>query len=215
MTVSAADLVYTWAPDAIIELDPESGRWRELPRPGFGRYYDQWSRGLLSIGAEIYAVGLVDGSCSGRQISNWTGERWTPLPTVSLASEESADCSLPNQSATIGGRLIVWGDNSSPAFAYDPETQDWSTIGSTTLSGTEGPLGPVDLGDRLLVPQYGEASIYDPQSESWTAVTLPGGGEDTDMVWTGEEVLMWGASCCYGSSRFNSQDAWRWTPPGN
>ncbi len=212
MTVSSGGLVYTWTPGAIVELDPGSGTWRELPRPGFGGY-DRWAGNLVSTGDALFAIGLGEGVCTGRRISRWAQDEWIALPVVSLATAELADCTYPTQTAAIDGKLIVWGDHSTPAFAYDSDTDTWSKIDSTTLSGTEGPLGPVDLGDRLLVPQYGEASIYDPASGGWTAVALPGGGEDIEMVWTGQELLMWGAPCCYGSTRFSSQDAWRWTPP--
>lgn len=215
MTVFADGHVYTWTPGAIIELDPRSGVWRELPRPGFGGFDpDPWSGGLVTLDGVVYAVGSGERPCEGRLISRLAGDHWDPLPSVSLATEEFADCTSPNQTGAVDGRLIVWGDRSNPAFAYDPDQASWTETGSTTLSGSEGPLGPVDIGGRLLVPGYGEASIFDPVTDQWAAASLPGAGEDTQMAWTGEEVLAWGA-CCYGGGPGSSpsQDAWRWVPP--
>lgn len=70
------------------------------------------------------------------------------------------------------------------------------------------------MGDRILVPQYPTGAIFDPATSAWTLVDLPGHGHDADMVWTGEEILMWGATCCYGATDPTFRiDAWRWTPP--
>jgi hypothetical protein len=205
-------LIYTLAPTGLLELDPATGSHHKLPSPdrvGF----DQWRGALRALDGSLYAIGLKDGICQGRHISRWSGQEWDTLPDVSLATDSLADCTYANQTGAAGGRLIVWGDRETPSYTYDPSTDEWTEIDPITTPGTEGPLGPLSLGDQLLVPQYGEGSVYDPATGTWTAVSLPGGGNDTDMVWTGEEVLTWGAACCYGTgSDLTMLDAWRWTP---
>jgi hypothetical protein len=216
MTVLAGGRIYTWAPKGIVELHPSTGVWRELPRPGLGGF-DPYLGALRSIDGILYAIGSADAICEGRLISEWTGAQGLAHPVVSLATPEYADCSYPNQTAVIDGRLVVWGDETLATKALDPGDGAWVEVGTTTLSSTEGPSGPVILEGGVVVPQYDEASIYDPVAERWTEITLPGYGNDTDMVWTGDEVLMWGAACCFGdgSNDLTSQDAWRWTPPEN
>jgi hypothetical protein len=55
-----------------------------------------------------------------------------------------------------------------------------------------------------MVPQNGEAAIFDIQNETWAVLDVPGSGDDLSMVWTGEEILAWGI--------WGSFDAWRWAP---
>jgi hypothetical protein len=79
------------------------------------------------------------------------------------------------------------------------------------MGGTEGAAGGLDLGGgRILVPQYGEGAVF--ETGGWTRIDLPGWGTEWEMVWTGEEVLMWGVPvCCLDDGA--TVDAWRWTPP--
>ena len=80
------------------------------------------------------------------------------------------------------------------------------------IHGSEGDAGGLIVGNRLMVPERGSAHIYDPVSDDWSTLLLPGIGTEWDMVWTGEEVLMWGVPlCCVENGA--RVDAWRWTPP--
>ena len=94
-------------------------------------------------------------------------------------------------------------------------TDELDKIDTIPLSGAEGPSGPIEVGSGILVPQWGESAWLPGVDSSWVSLDMPGQGVDHHMIWTGDEVLMWGATCCYGSS--NTQftvDAWRWTMLG-
>lgn len=217
LTVWTGEVVATWAPLGIRVFDPAIGTWTTLPDPGFGGP-DRWQGALRAIDGRLFAVG------SGLLVvAEWTGSEWRLLPDppgVSYGTMEPGSSTA--RSGVAGGRLIVWGGEA--AFAYDPATDDWSQIAAPPFSShLIWDIGLLEMGERLLLPLgddsvvYDYATdqmvrvvsvIYDGATDRWESVALPGDGNETQMVWTGEEVLSWGG-CCWGSV----VDAWRWRPP--
>jgi hypothetical protein len=214
LVVWTGDLLAAWTQSGIHLFDLDIGVWTQLPDPGFGTG-EPWTSALRVIDGTLYAIGSA-GLCGGRRAAYWGGASWVSLPRVELDGGEYADCSSPNQTGVTGGRLVVWDSDMYETVAYDPGADEWSPIATIPLSGSDFPSGPLELENGFLVPQWGEAAIFDNAARSWTNAQLPGNGWSSEMVWTGDEVLMWGQACCYGSWRdeFVSMDAWRWTPPG-
>ena len=209
------DAVVAWTSAGIHEFNSDSGEWTQLPDPGFERGLDRWSAAFRVINGKVYALSLAPGYCNGRHIARWTGTEWTRLAPVDLQSTDYADCSYPNQTGVSRDTLVAWEDDVHYTVADNPDSDKWAEIDTIPLSGTEGPSGPVQLDDGFLVPQYGEAATFNSQANTWNHAVLPGSGEDSEMVWTAEEILMWGWECCYGDGQagFITIDAWRWTPP--
>lgn len=203
-----------WTTEGISLFDPRDGAWEELPDPGFGGP-SQWEGALRSARTALIAVGLDTPDCSGRLAAKWNGTDWERLPKVDLATAEYADCGYPNQTAVIDGYLVYWTDNNHPTMALNLLTEELMKIDTIPLSGAESPSGPIEVGSGVLVPQWGEAAWLPSVDASWVSLDMPGQGRGAEMIWTGDEVLMWAAACCYGSS--NTQftvDAWRWTMLG-
>jgi hypothetical protein len=70
------------------------------------------------------------------------------------------------------------------------------------------------MDDGFLVPGFGESAMYDSSRDQWQSVGLESLNSTAELLWTGDEMLMWGAACCNDDAgRFRFQDAWRWTPP--
>ncbi len=206
--------VAVWTAEGISLFDPRDGVWEELPDPGFGGP-GRWEGALRSARATLIAVGLDAPYCSARLAAKWNGTAWDALPKVDLAAGEYADCGYPNQTAVVDGYLVYWTDSIHPTLALNLLTEELRTIDTIPLSGAEGPSGPIEVGSGILVPQWGEAAWLPTIDASWVSLDMPGQGWNADMIWTGDEVMMWGATCCYGSS--NTQftvDAWRWTMLG-
>lgn len=212
--VWTGDEVGAWTSSGIHTFDIDSGVWVMLPDPGFGASA-AWEGALRVLDGDLVAAGLEPGYCSGRRLAVWNGTAWDQLPPISLAADEYADCSWPNQTATVPGELLIWEDNIHPTMAYSSASDTWDEVATIPLSGTEGASGPTQLDSGFLVPQWGEAAIFDTATRTWRDVVLPGITADHDSVWTGTEILSWGSVCCYGDGRdaFVSMDAWRWTPP--
>jgi hypothetical protein len=207
------DRPFVWNATGVFGFD--DGTWTPLPDPGFGSA-ETWQGTLLNLDGSLLASGLANGlRCQPRRMAVWDGSSWRDLPSFSLATPALADCSLANQSAVVGDDVLVWESNDHPTLRYDPADGAWNEVARIPNPSTEGPAGPVALDGRVLVPFNGSGAIFDARDDTWTPVALPGGGDATDMVWTGDELLMWGATCCYGAGDAPfSIDAWRWEPPG-
>ena len=139
------------------------------------------------------------------------GGNWLTLPAPDFRGQALADCITPRQVVAVGDSILAWYDGFE-AVTLTAGSSEWGSMGKPSLKGTEGASGAVVLGDRVLIPEYGEAALYDPAAGTWSRVRLPGWGTDWEMIWTGEEVLMWGVTqYCPGSGA--PIDAWRWRPP--
>lgn len=200
-TVWTGKEVVTWTGDGAQSFSPDAGRWVDLGRPGSGRSV------LRVMDGRLYAVGPE--GCDRRVIRAWNGDDWEEV--VEAPSEAVPDRSCPRmeQVGAVDGRFILWRDESHPTFVYDLSRNAWQEASPIPLRGLEQPVGPVPIGDRFLVTRWSEGAIFDPATDEWTRVDLPGYGTDSTMVWTGEELLMWDR-CCYVPE---DVDAWRWNPP--
>lgn len=195
--------VVVWSPDGIHGFDPDAAMWSTLPVVDGS---DAGEGVLLVLDRNLHAV--ASRGCA-TVILEWTGIEWLQLAELPPELQEGPGCHHPSQTAPVNGRLIVWMDHSHPSMAYHPGADRWETIATVPLSGMDRLSASRVLGERLMVMTASDAAIYDPGSDRWTEARLPGNGSGVDLVWTGEEVLMW-SQCCYGPDDI---DAWRWTPP--
>jgi hypothetical protein len=194
--------VYIWAGGGIIRLAPSG--WEELRglEVSTGR---SWALALRDWDGRLLVSLLPGDRCEGHDYYVWTDDSWERLPEVSLASGDWADCSLASQVAVVDAGPLAWDDDQHATMLFDEASGGWATIETIPMPGWDSPPGGLVMGDRLLVPSGGSGAVYDPGSGEWERVTLPGNGYDTQLVWTGKEVLAFGAA---------RNDAWRWSPPG-
>lgn len=192
------DEVMVWDDGGVRAFRPDAGSWLELPSPG------PMPAALRMEDRRLYAIGGE--ACPERVISEWTGESWRE---VSAVPPPEQSCPPPAQTAVVGDRFVVWHGVEHPTHVYQPSDDRWAEMAPVPLPPLDRPLGPVDMGDRFLVPGNQEGAIFDPADDRWTPVDLPGHGRAGTTVWTGTEVLMWDR-CCYEP---DDVDAWRWTPP--
>lgn len=204
--------VVVWSSAGIHLFDPDARVWTRLPDPGVGA---GGGGALRPLDGQLYVSGST-GVCPGneRLVASWNGTQWVSAPPVSLDTAV-ASCDGVSQTATVGGRVIVWDSENHPTMSYDPVTGVWTEVEPIPIGGSKGPSGPVFLGTDFLIPRWGRAALFDTSTHTWTEIVLPGGGDEHEMVWTGQELLMWGAACCDGRDRegFTSIDAWRWPLP--
>ena len=200
------DKVYLWNTSGIFALDAASGgEWAQVPDPPFdlgnAAHGDRWFSAMVSSGDSLYLSLRSDDGCAPRDFARWDGVSWRKLPSVSLATTELADCSFGNQMAVTPEGLVIW-DAGHPTMVYTLDEDSWHSLDPIPVGGTEGPPGGVGLETGVfMVPQDRMAAFFDGFSETWSALSLPGYGDDTTIVWTGSEFLSWSAD-----------DAWRWTP---
>lgn len=204
MTVAFGSDIATWTSEGLYVLDAGQD-WDVMPDPDVGQPGLLGGSVLRVVDSGLLAIGRDE--CD-RLITTWNDERWTAPVRISLRGSPPA-CGQPNQAAAADGRLILWDDTSGAVASFEPSSGSISELPSIPLPTTEQASGPVQLDDGFLVPAELETAIFDPAADRWITASLPGLGTDVDMVWTGQEILMW-AKCCYGPDDI---DAWRWTPP--
>ncbi len=206
--VATGDELFVWG-DRLQRYDFTAGEWTSLPEPPFPVGSQGDERALHVFDGELLAAGIT-GSCEGLSLARWNGADWEMLPSPGREAPFFAACATPRQVAVLGDTLFVW--DLTHAVMLSPDESEWIYAGRLDLTGGEGISGAVQIGGKLLVPQNGRAAIYDPERRLWDKIRLPGWGTDWEMVWTGNEVLMWGPTgCC--PYRQGPYDAWRWTPP--
>lgn len=204
MTVATGSEIVTWTSEGVYRL-PAGRDWDSVTDPGVGEPGLFDGSVLRVVGSQLIAIGQDD--CE-RLVTRWEGRSWSKPLRISLGAP-AASCGKPNQTAVVGDVLIMWDDTSGETVSVDPATGDITDEPLFPLPTMEHAPGPLALDDGFLVAAGLEAVMYQAGEGRWEAAELPGWGTDVDMVWTGDEVLMW-AKCCYGPDDI---DAWRWAPP--
>lgn len=211
------DRFLIWDPrsDQVSAYLPDENTWTPLPPTGLDVDLGvlRWS------GTDLVALGALTSVYPDRvplQAVRFNGERWEPLGSEEMWTENYNVGARPHLSGWAGDVLVAFTDSGGDVgrtMSYDAGTEAWVDIEPIPLPGSEGFPEPISIGDRLLA-FYGEGgAIYDSDSESWTNVDIPF-GEAGRAVWTGEEVIFWGEICCYGSGGQPFEMlAWRFTPP--
>ncbi len=165
---------------------------------------------------------IVWGGMNNTNNSLGTGGRYDPATDAwqAMSTEGAPERRYQHHFLWLGDKAMVWagftgleGWHRDGAF-YHPDTDTWTPVGvddqAPTLRSDER---AVWTGEKVVV--YGgwdevanniyrdDGASYDPETDSWTAIdgTVPGAprmrGEHT-MVWTGEEVLIWGGRSMTG-----------------
>lgn len=110
-----------------------------------------------------------------------------------------------------GTQMLIWGgfDSTYTAFGdgarYDPATDTWQPISSVGAPTPRAGHVAIWTGSKMIIwggsggaPAFANlnsGAIYDPATDSWTAMALSGapsarGG--ASAVWTGTEMIIWG-----------------------
>lgn len=175
----------------------------------------------LSVGAR-YSPAFV---WTGTQLLVWGGHgctgdlgtycanggAYTPATdTWRLLSSTAAPSLRRGESAVWTGKaMIVWGGASMPdstalrdGSAYDPGTDHWSPIDTTTAPSARGAHMAVWSGTEMIVWGGGDnngllqdGASYDPVSDRWHTINAAGAPTPrtgANVVWTGAEMIVWG-----------------------
>ena len=179
--------------------------WSELEAPPVvrARAVSVWTgRELVYWGGDTHFAGQhhADGASFDPIAGTW--HEVAPSP---LAGRSSAGA------VWTGTEVIVWGGWADEPFsdgaAYTPETNTWRTLPEGPLSGRD-PVAVVWTGGEVIV--WGNASraeadtsgaAYDPASDRWrTIAQAPLALNEASAVWTGREMLIYGALLDHNNS---------------
>ena len=196
----------------LLAYDPADDQWRSMEPPPL-----EGEQGALRWdGEQLHAVGIT---VSGLTVATLVGETWEVGPGVDLSGGTYLAAPVPHLSAMVNRRMVAWSDSGvdGRTVAFNPTGGTWSDdIAAVPAHGCEGVPEPFVLDDRVFAPAWcGPAHLYDAPSDTWSEISIHGTGSRRYSVWTGEEILTWGDTCCYGAGAgpFTEVKAWRYRPP--
>ncbi len=115
-----------------------------------------------------------------------------------------------------GTEVIFWAGTSNKSGRYDPNTDTWRAIAAPTFP-VHG--AAVWAGNEMLVLDSTASARYDPISNSWRPASSVGAPSyvDSNLIWTGTEVISWGVPYFGGQSvgarYIPATDSWRSMAP--
>ena len=163
---------------------------------------------------------LIWGGLAGRTIFA-DGALYDPVQDSWTAMSDSGLGPRAWHSAVwTGTRMIVWGggsigtpsiDGTAVGAIYDPSTDSWSRIQADGAPSARYAHSAVWTGTEMIVwggrcpsgsdpngnpPYCADGGAYDPILDRWRAISNQGApsARQTTLVWTGQEVLVWGGS---------------------
>ncbi len=200
------DGLMIWSPveDLVAIYDLDNNSWRTLPGTGLRGL---GSGALRSDGrGKLVAVGATTPSSRTPipllQIAQWSDGAWDVLPEVGLSVPGLDLGAAPELTGWVNQIFVAWSDAglNGGAVALNLASGSWESIAPPPIVGCESRPDPVSMGDRLLVVNgCGAAAIYDASAGGWEIVMLEGRPDGRTTVWTDDELLSWGDTCCYGT----------------
>jgi hypothetical protein len=162
------------------------------------------------------AVAWDPGVSRGWAFAPLTGV-WRDLPQVAGTISAGVEASIPVSGdgelsvvASVDGR----GGSSLHSARLVGDTWTWAT-GISLPGRIDGVGSATAAGDRVLVLGHGLVPRWVDEStgdfSSVDGVELGGAGYTSSLVWTGEELVVWGGAD--GSGQVTA-DGWRWRPGG-
>ena len=154
--------------------------------------------GLDASYANVNTGGIYD-----PRTDTWTATSTTNAPTIREAPT----------AVWTGSKMIVWGGLAWPANywntggIYDPGTDTWTATSTTNAPTARAHHTGVWTGSEMIVwggsnyggsgatTYYGTGGIYDPGTDTWTAMSTtnaPAARHRHAAVWTGLKMVLWG-----------------------
>ncbi len=139
---------------------------------------------------------------------NLSTNTWAALPTVNAPSSRTTHAAV-----WTGTEMLVWGGKATgtgtllnTGARYNPSTNTWAPIASTTLSGRIA-FTAVWTGTEMVImggadaifdgggSVFKDGAEYNPSTNSWTPMVIPAtvyNIKGASAVWTGTEIIYWG-----------------------
>jgi hypothetical protein len=97
--------------------------------------------------------------------------------------------------------------DTASAAAYDPTTDRWRVLASPPPETSGFTLGAVWTGEELLVVTGRLLHAYDPSADAWARrAEAPDGDALGQLIWTGEELIVWSTGSALGPDRGQRYD---------
>ncbi len=197
--------VHIGAMTRVFEFDPAAGSWSAvapLPSP-------RGSAGVVALNGKIHAIGGRDPDLNvvaTHDIYDPATDTWTPAAPLPVARDHLGIAVVDGKIHAFGGRTGASVDLVGNHDVYDPATDSW-TSAAPLLTPRSAGVG-LNLGGRIVYAggeckdattdprlTFNEAEIYDPATDTWTALPpMPQGTHAAAGVVVGEEALFIGGN---------------------
>ncbi len=185
--------------------DPASDSWTAISMvnaPTTVYYFHT----AIWTGSKMIVWGGRDANCTGG-IYDPVTNTWASMSNINAPEPTFAHTAVWTGSKMITWGGAVWGDvNYNTGGIYDPAINTW-----TATSTTNAPTGrsfhtAVWTGSKMIVwggldangfPSYAPGGVFDPSSNTWTAITTSNAPENCRFArafWTGANMIAWGGS---------------------
>ena len=177
------------------------GTWRSISTTGAPsarfRHVIVWTGTEALVWGGYSAVVLGDGAAWNPVTNTWR--------TLSAVGAPTARTNFAG--VWTGSLLVVWGGSPGPVSdgaRYDPALDAWTPMATSPLAARSSPMtantsqGVFVWGGGLTGgTPAGDGAMYHPGTNTWTAITsvgAPPARQNSGVVWTGTEVVLWGGS---------------------
>lgn len=217
-TVWNGSELFVWnvGEDVLAAYDPATDQWRSLPPTDMGS-----DRGVLrSDGETVYAFGAtVEDYPATNDLSamRLVDDVWMNVPAVGFSTDDHTIGADPTLTAWAGDRFLAWSDSGlrGTTSTFDPATDTWSLAPDIPIPGCEGNGEPISTPATVFA--FGwcspDVAMFDGASGTWSEAAVGGYPTARYTVWTGNELINWGDTCCYGAGGTPfTVKAWRFQP---
>lgn len=206
------DELMLWSPaaDLMATYNPSTDEWVPVEAPPL-----TGSRGaLLMGGGHTFAFGNDAGPVP-LQTAELVEGSWQAVPDVDLSTDEYNVWAPPHLAIWLDDRIMSFSDSGSngAVMTYEPGAESWEYADATPMNGCEWVAPAIPMDNEWYVPSCGRHWFIDVADGTWTETDLPSLSDTRYAVWTGQEVLVWGSPCCFGTGGEPFRiAAWRFTP---
>ncbi|WP_279643320.1 Kelch repeat-containing protein [Bacillus stercoris] len=155
------------AVNTIEVYDPKKDTWGKLDDLPFERKISAYSIYAEAIGKKIYVVGSVKNSYATTYSYDLETKKWEKKQNLNYDVTGASTAVIDNKLYLLGGTHYI----PQIVYVYDPEKDTWVKNGAGFTAGYYSALAY--KGKILMTGGVNRIKVYDPKSQSATAVTNP------------------------------------------
>jgi len=203
--------VHVDAINRVFEYDPSADSWRAVMPLSAPR----GSVGVVALNGKIHVIGGRDpegNTVATHEIFDPSTGRWTAATPLPIARDHLGIAALNGRVHVFGGRYASTAYPVGRHDVYDPATDSWSSAAPLLTPRSAGISFVLDgrivyaggeCKNTTTRETYNEAEIYDPLTDSWTALPpmLPTGKHGAAASVVGAQVFVFGGNAGCGGDR--------------
>ncbi|PJH92886.1 DUF1668 domain-containing protein [Bacillus sp. SN1] len=155
------------AVNTIEAYDPKKDTWEKLGDLPFEKKVPAYKIYAEAIGKKIYVVGYENNSYATTYSYDLETKKWEKKQKLDYEATAASTAVIDNKLYILGGTQLI----PQIVYVYDPEKDSWTKNGKGFTAGYYSAL--VYKGKILMTGGVNRIKVYDPKSQSVTAVTNP------------------------------------------